>query len=77
MLVPVFLPFNLLKAVLNSAITMLLYKPLSTIMRKAHVLPETTSAATESSHIKRYAFVYAIALFLIATCAAVIYFWNK
>ncbi|MBQ3160746.1 MAG: ECF transporter S component [Oscillospiraceae bacterium] len=77
MLVPVFLPFNLLKAVLNSAITMLLYKPLSTIMRKAHVLPETTSAPTEGSHIKRYAFVYVIAIFLIATCAAVIYFWNK
>ncbi|MBQ7980005.1 MAG: ECF transporter S component [Oscillospiraceae bacterium] len=77
MLVPVFLPFNLLKAVLNSAITMLLYKPLSTVMRKAHVLPETTSAPTEGSHIKRYAFVYVIAAFLIATCAAVIYFWNK
>lgn len=77
MLVPVFLPFNLLKAVLNGAITMLLYKPLSSVMRKAHVLPETTSAPTEGSHIKRYAFVYVIAIFLIATCAAVIYFWNK
>ena len=77
MLVPVFLPFNLLKAVLNSAITMLLYKPLSTVMRKAHVLPEATSAPTEGSHIKRYAFVYVIAVFLIATCAAVIIIWNK
>ncbi len=77
MLVPVFLPFNLLKAVLNSAITMLLYKPLSSVMRKAHVLPETTSATAEGSHMKRYAFVYVIAIFLIATCAAVIYFWNK
>ncbi|MBQ8175704.1 MAG: ECF transporter S component [Oscillospiraceae bacterium] len=77
MLVPVFLPFNLLKAVLNSAITMLLYKPLSTVMRKAHVLPEKNTAPTEGSHIKRYAFVYIIAIFLIATCAAVIYFWNK
>ena len=77
MLVPVFLPFNLLKAVLNSAITMLLYKPLSTVMRKAHVLPETNSVTTEGSHIKRYAFVYVIAIFLIATCIAVIYFWNK
>ena len=77
MLVPVFLPFNLLKAVLNSAITMLLYKPLSTVMRKAHVLPENTSATTEGGHMKKYAFVYVIAAFVIATCAAVIYFWNK
>lgn len=77
MLVPVFLPFNLLKAVLNSAITMLLYKPLSTVMRKAHVLPETPSATTEGGHMKKYAFVYVIAVFVIATCVAVIYFWNK
>lgn len=77
MLVPVFLPFNLLKAVLNSAITMLLYKPLSTVMRKAHVLPETPSATTEGGHMNKYAFVYVIAIFIIATCAAVIYFWNK
>ncbi len=77
MLLPTFLPFNLLKAVLNSAITMLLYKPLSTVMHKAHVLPETSSATTEGNHIKRYAFVYVIAAFLIATCIAVIYFWNK
>lgn len=77
MLVPVFLPFNLLKAVLNSAITMLLYKPLSTVMRKAHVLPETASATTEGGHMKKYAFVYIIAAFVIATCVAVIYFWNK
>ena len=77
MLVPVFLPFNLLKAVLNSAITMLLYKPLSTVMRKAHVLPETNSASTENGHMKKYAFVYVIAVFVIGTCAAVIYFWNK
>lgn len=77
MLVPMFLPFNLLKAVLNSAITMLLYKPLSTVMRKAHVLPETSSATTEGGHMKKYAFVYVIAVFVIATCVAVIYFWNK
>ena len=41
MLVPVFLPFNLLKAGLNSALTMLLYKPLSQALRKANLLPKT------------------------------------
>lgn len=77
LLLPSFLPFNLLKAVLNSAITMLLYKPLSNVMRKAHVLPETASVTTEGGHMKRYAFVYVIAIFVIATCVAVIYFLNK
>lgn len=75
MLLPAFLPFNLLKTVLNSAITMLLYKPLSNIMRKAHVLPET-AAAQGGGHVKKYAFVYIIAAFVIVTCVAVIIIWN-
>ncbi len=77
MLLPAFLPFNLLKTVLNSAITMLLYKPLSNVMRKAHILPETAAPSASGGHMKKYAFVYIIALFLIATCVAVIIFWNK
>ena len=78
MLVPVFLPFNLLKGVLNSAITMLIYKPLSNIMRKAHILPETTQPSEGSSgHAKKYAFVYIIAAFVIATCVAVIIIWQQ
>lgn len=76
MLLPAFLPFNMLKGGLNSAITMLIYKPLSNIMRKAHVLPETQSAAGGEGHMKKYAFVYVIAGFVIATCAAVIIIWN-
>lgn len=35
MLIPVFLPFNLLKYLLNSAIVMLLYKPVSKIIKGA------------------------------------------
>lgn len=76
MLLPYFLPFNMLKGVLNSALTMLIYKPLSNIMRKAHVLPETQSSAESGGHMKKYAFMYVIAGFVIATCAAVIIIWN-
>ena len=43
MLVPVFLPFNLLKAGLNSAFILLLYKPLVVSLRKAGLLPATGS----------------------------------
>lgn len=77
MLIPAFLPFNLLKAILNSGITMLIYKPLSNIMRKAHVLPESTSANGSESGVKRYAFIYIIAAFIILTCIAVIIIWNN
>lgn len=79
MLVPVFLPFNLLKGVLNSAITMLIYKPLSNIMRKAHILPESSqqTSSENSGHAKKYAFVYIIAAFVIATCVAVIIIWQQ
>lgn len=34
------LPFNVAKALLNSAVTMLLYKPVSVALRHAHLLPE-------------------------------------
>ena len=45
MLVPVFLPFNLLKAGLNSACILLLYKPLVVSLRKAGLLPATGGGA--------------------------------
>lgn len=40
MLVPVFLPFNLLKGGMNMAATLLLYKPIITALRKARLVPE-------------------------------------
>lgn len=39
MLVPVFLPFNAVKALLNSALVLCLYKPLITALRKARLVP--------------------------------------
>jgi riboflavin transporter FmnP len=40
MLIPVFFPFNLLKGVYNAAMTMLVYKHLSAILRRLNMLPE-------------------------------------
>lgn len=63
MLLPVFLPFNALKAGLNSAMVMLLYKPMSTGLRKTGLL--------ESSHGKpsgsKLGF-YLLAAGLLITC---------
>lgn len=39
MLVPLLLPFNLIKNGLNAAVTLLLYKPLGFALRKASLLP--------------------------------------
>lgn len=44
MLLPVFLPFNLLKCGLNAVLTTLLYKTVTTSLRKARLLPESASA---------------------------------
>jgi riboflavin transporter FmnP len=44
MLIPVFLPFNALKAGLNSALVLGLYKPLTSALRKTRLLPETNHA---------------------------------
>ena len=38
LIIPMFLPFNIVKGILNSALVMLLYKPISTALRKAHLL---------------------------------------
>lgn len=40
MLIPVFLPFNLLKGGINATLAMLLYKPIVTALRKAHLVAE-------------------------------------
>lgn len=63
LLLPAFLPFNLLKAALNSALTMALYKPLVTGLRKVGLLeqrPETKGG----SRVGMYLFMGA----LLITC---------
>ena len=60
MLIPAFLPFNLLKAGLNSALTIGLYKPLSSALRKVGLI-ETHA---KSSKIGVYLFAGA----LLITC---------
>lgn len=37
MLIPVFLPFNLIKGGFNAAITMIFYKPIVTVLKHAHL----------------------------------------
>lgn len=44
MLLPAFLPFNLLKGTINTALILLIYKPLVGALRKARIIPESDAA---------------------------------
>ena len=68
MLVPVFLPFNLVKGTLNAALTMLLYKPVVETLRKAKLAPQSDSPAQHSGKASIKPSVIVISLFLAATC---------
>ena len=63
MLLPAFLPFNTLKAGLNSALVLLLYKPLVTGLRKTGLV-ETGSSQSGNSK----ASIYLLGAGLLVTC---------
>ncbi len=67
MLLPVFLPFNLIKGSLNAGITVLLYKPVVTALRRAHLIE-----AGSSKKAKVNVGVILVALFVIVTCVLMI-----
>lgn len=64
LLIPAFLPFNLLKGGLNAAITMILYKPIVTTLRRAHLI-ETNQIMSKT---KLNVGLILIALLIITTC---------
>lgn len=70
LLIPAFLPFNLLKGGLNAAITMLLYKPLKSALYKAHLI--SASEETTVSKGKINIGVILVSFFLIITCVLLI-----
>ena len=64
LLLPAFLPFNLLKAGLNAAIAMLIYKPVTTALRRSNLLP----APEESGKRKINISVILLSFLLMITC---------
>ena len=72
MLIPTFLPFNLVKGGLNAGITMLLYKPLSTALKRAGLLAFHGSGAPRkfnltSTLISAFVVVTCVILFVLMT----------
>lgn len=72
MLLPVFLPFNLVKAGLNSALTLALYRPLTAALRSARLLP-TENGKKKSAKPG----IYIFAVLLLATCILLLLVLQK
>lgn len=70
MLVPVLLPFNLSKCALNGAITMLIYKPVVTALRKAHLIAPS-SGSKASSKMGLHLGLMLLSLLILVTCILV------
>ena len=69
MLLPVILPFNGVKALLNAALTLVLYQPVNNALRRARLLP----ALPDGSRRRNLNVgILLLGLFLVATCAALI-----
>ena len=62
MLVPVFLPFNLIKAALNAAIAMLIYKPISRALHRAGLVELAGGKAPEKKSVLGAMLVAALVL---------------
>ena len=73
MLVPVFLPFNMIKGALNAAITLILYKPLTKALRSAKLMPASEGNASGKGTTLRMTL---IALAILAVCAVVLLILN-
>ena len=67
MLLPIFLPFNLLKTGLNSALVLFLYKPVVTALRKAGLV----EAPTKNKGTSKLG-IYLFAAVLLITCVLLI-----
>ena len=72
MLIPVFLPFNLLKGSLNAALTMMIYKPLSDALRKMGMLPKSEKGKANLGIIVASVFAAATCILLMLVFAGVI-----
>ncbi len=66
MLVPVFLPFNVIKGSINAALIILVYKPIVTALRKARLLPSSQSVAPKNRKLS--VGVAVVAILVIITC---------
>lgn len=74
----VLLPFNFLKATLNGALVLLLYKPLSRVLKRTSFLsPSSETAPVKAKNTARSVLVTVIAATVIVASLAIIFFVIK
>ena len=74
MLPTLFLPFNLAKALMNSAISMLLYKPVITALRRAKLIKTSDRAGSGKAGFFNRFSLYTLAIGLSTLAASIIIF---
>lgn len=74
MLIPTFLPFNLVKGGLNAGITMLIYKPVTDALRRTGLLPPSASGGGKRAFNLTVTLVSAI---VVITCIAVLVVMSR
>lgn len=72
LLLPAFLPFNLIKGGLNAAITMLLYKPVVTALRRSNLIETEHNSEKMRINIG----VLLVSVLIIITCVLLILSFN-
>ena len=72
MLLPVFLPFNLIKSLLNSAFIIIIYKPFVRMLRKSGIVEDREYSGSKKMNVP----IYAAAIFVILMCAAAVFIIN-
>ena len=72
LLIPAFLPFNLIKGGLNAAITMLLYKPVVTALCRSSLIPDTSTAEKSKANVG----VILVSLLIVISCVLFILAFN-
>lgn len=65
MLLPLFLPFNALKAAANAVLSLLLYKTVVSVLRKAKLVPKTEHAEKKNVWLPVVSFVLLVTLVLV------------
>jgi len=78
MIPTILLPFNLTKALLNAAIVLLLYKPLSTVLKRIGFLDSSSKASSDTAkkktNVLRSVLISVIAVAIIAGSLSIILF---
>ena len=74
MLLPVFLPFNLIKGGLNAALTIMLYKSVRLALDKSKLLPVPDDAPAKRAKVSIGAML--ISVVVLVTCVLIIMSWQ-